>query len=323
MPSDRVNRMLQLVMLLQTRTGWDAQSLARELEISTRTLFRDLNALEQAGIPCRSDEGGGYRIQQGFFLPPVSLNASEVLGLMQLTRFIGQHRDRPFNASALSAVYKLISSAPEPLRSTCGEMLSHLSILPDPKLTTDVESRCFTQLQQAIGLMRACRVVYSSPVEAGPLAFEFEPYLLHHANRAWYVLGHSTLHNEVRMLKLVRIVELTLLTRRFNKPSDFSYTKKLGNAWRMIPEGKEYDIELEFSAKVATNVSEIRWHASQSHTLLEDGRCVMKFRVDGLGEIAWWICGYADQVLVKKPRQLRDMVAKMHRDAAGMYDSKA
>ena len=92
MPSERVNRLLQLITLLQTRTGWDAQALARELGISTRTLFRDLNTLEQAGIPCRSDDGGGYRIQQGYFLPPVSLSASEVLGVMHLTRFVGQYR---------------------------------------------------------------------------------------------------------------------------------------------------------------------------------------------------------------------------------------
>lgn len=147
MPSDRVSRLLRLINLLQTRTGWDAQSLAAELGISTRTLFRDLNTLEQSGIPCRSEAGGDYRIQQGFFLPPIALSASEVLGLMQLTRFIGNHRERPFHAHALSAIYKLITTVPEPLRATCGQMLSNISIEPDPKLDTDDESRYFTLLQ--------------------------------------------------------------------------------------------------------------------------------------------------------------------------------
>ncbi|MGB0766070.1 MAG: helix-turn-helix transcriptional regulator, partial [Phycisphaeraceae bacterium] len=128
MASDRVNRLLQLITLLQSRTGWDAKSLARELDISTRTLFRDLNTLEEAGIPCRSEDGGDYQIQRGFFLPPISLTAPEVLGLMQLTRFVGQHRERPFHAQALSAIYKLITTVPEPLRATCGQMLGNMSI---------------------------------------------------------------------------------------------------------------------------------------------------------------------------------------------------
>lgn len=319
MASDRVNRLLQLITLLQTRTGWDAKSLARELGVSTRTLFRDLNTLEDAGIPCRSEDGGDYRIQQGFFLPPISLNASEVLGLMQLTRFVGQHRERPFHAHALSAIYKLITTVPEPLRATCGQMLSNISIEPDPKLDKDAESRVFTQLQQSVDLGRACRVSYAAVNGEGENEFEIEPYILHHVNRAWYVLGKTDLHNDVRMLKLVRINELTLLNRRFERPTSYKVSDKLGSAWKLIPEGKEYNIELIFSAKVATNVSEVRWHDSQQAERLDDGRCVMRFRVDGLTEIAWWICGYADQVEVNKPKKLREMVAKMHQDAAAVY----
>lgn len=320
MPSDRVSRLLNLITLLQTRTGWDSKSLAAELGVSTRTLFRDLNTLEQSGIPCRSEDGGDYKLQQGFFLPPIALSASEVLGLMQLTRFIGHHRERPFHAHALSAIYKMITTVPEPLRATCGQMLSNISIEPDPKLDMDAEQSYFTQLQQAVDMGLACKVAYAAVNGEGQNTFEIEPYLLHHANRAWYVLGKTDLHNEVRMLKLVRIKELSMLTRRFTRPNSYKISDKLGQAWRLLPEGKVYKIELKFTARVATNVSEVRWHDSQQVDWKDDSGCVMKFEVDGLKEIAWWICGYADQVQVVKPKKLREIVAKMHRDAAGQYD---
>lgn len=320
MPSDRVSRLLNLITLLQTRTGWDSKSLAAELGVSTRTLFRDLNTLEQSGIPCRAEDGGDYKLQQGFFLPPIALSASEVLGLMQMTRFIGHHRERPFHAHALSAIYKLITTVPEPLRATCGQMLSNISIEPDPKLDMDAEQATFTQLQQAVDMGRACKVTYAAVNGEGQNTFEIEPYLLHHANRAWYVLGKTDLHGEVRMLKLVRIKELTLLTRPFRRPNSYKISDKLGQAWRLLPEGKVHPIELKFTARVATNVSEVRWHDSQEVDWLDDGSCVMKFEVDGLKEIAWWICGYADQAQVVKPKKLRELVAKMHRDAAGQYE---
>lgn len=319
MASDRVNRLLQLITLLQTRTGWDAKSLAAELGVSTRTLFRDLNTLEESGIPCRSEDGGDYKIQQGFFLPPISLSASEVLGLMQLTRFIGHHRERPFHAHALSAIYKMITNVPEPLRATCGQMLSNISIEPDPKLDIDAEQTTFIQLQQAIDMGRACRVTYAAVNGEGENTFEIEPYLLHHVNRAWYVLGKTDLHREVRMLKLVRIKELILLTRPFSKPSSYKISDKLGKAWRLLPEGKVHKIELKFTPKVATNVSEVRWHESQQVDWNKDGSCTMRFEVDGLNEIAWWVCGYADQVEVIKPKKLREIVARMQQSAAALY----
>jgi len=239
---------------------------------------------------------------------------------MQLTRFVGQHRERPFHAHALSAIYKLITTVDESLRATCGQMLSHISIEPDPKLDVDAEAQHFTQLQRAVDLGQACRVQYAAVNGEGGTTFEIEPYLLHHANRAWYVLGKTDLHKEVRMLKLIRIQKLTLLDRRFARPKSYKIGQKLGNAWKLIPEGKEYNIELVFSAKVATNVSEVRWHGSQSTEVLDDGRCVMRFTVDGLSEIAWWICGYADQVQVRKPKKLGEIVAQMHRDAAKQYE---
>lgn len=321
MLTNRITRLLRLITLLQTSTPWDAKTLAQQLDISTRTLFRDLKTLQEAGIPCKGEGGGKYQIKQGFYMRPMSLSPAEVLGLMQLTRFVGQHRERPYYTHALSAIYKMVSTVPEDLRETCRQMLLNVSIEPDPKLSSQTEAGHFMLLQQAVDLSRVCRVTYGLPDQTQE-QFRIEPYLLHHVNRAWYVLGKTDLHKEVRMLKLVRIQAAELLEKKFNRPETYKIDDKLGKAWRLIPEGQEHDIALTFSKRVATNVSEVRWHATQSQEILGDGRCVMRFTVDGLREIAWWICGYADQVVVNQPSQLADMVAKMHRDAAAKYTDK-
>lgn len=319
MLTNRITRLLRLITLLQTSTPWNAKALSQQLDISTRTLFRDLKTLEEAGIPCKGEGGGRYQIRQGFFMKPMSLSPAEVLGLMQLTRFVGQHRERPYYTHALSAIYKMVSTVPEDLRETCRQMLLNVSIEPDPKLSSQTEAGHFMLLQQAVDLGRVCRLTYGLPGGAREEQFRIEPYLLHHVNRAWYVLGRTDLHKEVRMLKLVRINEVQLLDQKFDRPETYTISDKLGKAWRLIPEGTEHDVELVFSKRVATNVCEVRWHATQSHEILGDGRCVMRFTVDGLREIAWWICGYADQVVVNKPKALAEMVAEMHRDAAAKY----
>ena len=322
MASERVNRLLRLITLLQSRTPRTANDLARELDVSRRTVFRDLNSLGAAGVPCRHVEGQGYRIDKSFYLPPISLSAPEILGLMQLAKATGAQRSRPLHASALSAIYKLISTVPDPIRGACAEMMANVTVNPGAQVDGSAESDHYNTLHKCIAQQTPCTVHYTSPVESGEITFELEPYTLHHANRAWYVLGKTDIHNEVRVLKLVRIAEIELLKRRFTRPKGFSVAQKLGNAWQLIPEGKDYKIELEFTPKVATNVSEVKWHHSQEHEMLVDGRCVMQFEVDGLTEIAWWLCGYADQVKVRKPKALADRVAQMHAQAAAQYKGK-
>lgn len=307
----RVHRLLRLITLLQSGRPRSVADLMEELEVSRRTVFRDLNMLELAGVPYYHEAGSGYRIGRGFFLPPISLTVPETLGLMMLSKTAGAQRNRPLTAPALSAIHKLVSTVPEPIRSVCGEMMTHVSVNPGGDIVGEREQQHYGTLQQCIDDRRACRVRYRSPVEDGPMELEVHPYALHFAARAWYVFGHSCKHEEVRVFKLARIEELELLQRRFDRPEDFSIEAKLGNAWQLIPEGRQYTVELEFSAKVGQNVAEVRWHPSQQHELLADGRCVMRFNIDGLNEIAWWICGYADQVIVKKPRELRKRVCEM------------
>jgi len=69
-------------------------------------------------------------------------------------------------------------------------------------------------------------------------------------------------------------------------------------------------------------VAEVLWHPSQKHRMLPDGRCVMSFDVDGIREIAWWLCGYAGEVYVRRPVALRKLVAAKHQAAAELVEPR-
>lgn len=319
----RVHRVLRLITLLQGARPRTASDLMRELGVSRRTLFRDLNLLEAAGVPYFHEPGAGYRINKSFFLPPTSLTVSETLGLMVLAEWASAQRRRPMLGPALSAIHKLVSSVPEPMRTACGELMANVSIDPGAQVDGDAEARFYGLLQRCIDEGRACELVYQSPVEDEPLRTVLRPFALHFANRAWYVLGESEHHSEVRMFKLTRIGRLSPIELTFTRPHGFAVAHKLGNAWQLNPEGREYDVVLEFSRKVATNVAEVRWHPTQRHEFVADGRCRMTFRVDGIQEIAWWICGYADQVIVRQPDALRTRVEEMLASALANYRKNA
>lgn len=318
----RVHRLLRLITLLQSGRARSVQDLTSELEVSRRTLFRDLNMLELAGIPYFHDAAAGYRISESYFLPPVNLSVTETLGLMLLAKSAASQRNRPLHGAALSAINKLITSVPDPIRAACSDLMSHISIDPGTAPVSDIEARHHPILQTCIDESRACTMRYKGPLENSAIECVLEPYAMHSSPRGWYVLGKSALHGEVRVFKLSRIESITPMQRLFTRPRRFRVEDKIGKAWRLIPEGKIYAIELEFTAMVAANVAEVRWHQSQRSERLGDGRLRVWFEVDGLSEIAWWLCGYADQVKVIAPPQLKRKVAGMLRLAAAQYDGE-
>ena len=315
----RIHRLLKLVTLLQNGSCRSAMQLARELNVSRRTLFRDLNMLEQAGIPYYHKPAEGYRIARSFFLPPTSLTVPETLGLMLLAKSAGKRSHWPLKDSAIGAIKKLVATVPDPIRAACNELMNHVSVDLGPQGDDAAGSTHYPTLQRCIDETRACTIQYRSPVDPGPIRCRLHPYVLHFAERSWYVLGWTDMHQDVRVFKLARIESLEPSAIRFAPPEGFRVEHKLGKAWRMIPEGRIYQVELEFTPKVATNVTEVLWHPSQSHRMLPDGRCRVCFEVDGLAEIAWWICGYADQVMVRKPAALKQRVQRMHQAAMQRY----
>ncbi|MEM0913186.1 MAG: YafY family protein [Planctomycetota bacterium] len=321
MPSKRLSRLIQLLTTIQSNPTQGPAELAEAMGVSRRTLFRDLNTLTEAGVPIVFEHGRGYRVRESFFLPPVSLTVPEAVGVMLLGLQAQAQPDKPFHAAGLSAIRKLASLLPGPLRSGCEEVVASASYRPTAQVPGGTEAAPYPILQRAIDAHLECRLTYRAPMRE-PAEVTLRPLRLHFSERAWYVYGRSSLGDEVRAFKLSRIGEIELTDRRFT-PEPFDVAEHLGLAWQMIPGGAEHDVTIIFDEKVATNVSEVRWHRTQRTERLPDGRVRLHFRVDGLGEIAWWVCGYADRAEVESPAKLRAMVGEMLGQAAARYGDGA
>jgi proteasome accessory factor B len=137
------------------------------------------------------------------------------------------------------------------------------------------------------------------------------PMKLAFMGRAWYVIAWSLKDRQLRTLKLGRIRKLTVTERHIEPPAEANVEEHFGDAWSMIPEGKVHDVRLWFSPKVAGNVAEVHWHRSQQVKWNDDGSIEFGVRVDGLGEITWWILGYGDQVEVLEPPELRRGISEI------------
>ena len=312
MKTSRVSRAIQILTALQSGQSYGVGNLAEILNISRRMVFRDLSELRKVGVPCNFDyKTHCYRIDPKFFLSAPNLDDKEALGLLMLAHKARNHIHLPFRDSALSAALKIENDLPENTKRYCGTALEKISIKADPQERLDLLDQKFTQLLKAILDRQIVNLHYYVPVEQENIATNFYPYHLMYNNYAWHVLGKKESCKEFCVLKLNHIIELHILDKYFIEDEKFDLSEHIGRAWSMVPEGRLYNVRLQFLPEVAHNVADVQWHSTQVVTFQDDGSIIMEFRVDGLNEITWWIMSYGDQVQVLAPAALRQRVLEI------------
>lgn len=319
----RLHRVLRILNLIQNQPGWTSLKLAGQCAVTERTIFRDLQLLEGAGVPCLCEpQTKEYRVRGDFFMKPIDLTLDEALAIIALGGQIGQEDQVPFTQPAARAVEKIRGRLPENLRreleSLNDSMLIRLARRADAGEARDV----YAKVRTAIARKRCLRCVYESSEKRYTKRFIFRPYKLWFDQRAWYVVGHHGGHDQVRCMKLGRFVQMEETDITFEIPKGFSLNRHLGNAWRMIRGERTYEVELIFDAKFAENIADTHWHDTQEIDWNDDGSITFHCCVDGLDEIVWWILSMGPHCVVVKPDELRQRVYELASETARAYESK-
>ena len=316
-------RLFRIVVLLQGNRSYSANELAEELQVSRRTIFRDLNSLEMARVPYYYDaESRGYRIGRHFFLRPINLTLGEALAVLVLAGRLQKESSIPLLTQGAHAAAKLESVLPEPIREHVGSVMERLSLRLGPMARHEGMDKNFDLLSGAIVRRQVCHIEYDSFFHRKIVKTDIHPLRLVFIHRAWYLLGWSVQEKAVRTYKLIRLRRLKVTKHTFKNSRDAKLHEYFGQAWTMIPEGKIYRVHLHFAPKVAGNVAEVQWHATQRVEWNKDRSIEFYVEVDGLDEISWWILGYGDQVCVISPKSLAKRIADVAEKVLSFYPPK-
>lgn len=166
----RKSRLFALAEALRgRRTGVTAQQLANRFGVTLRTIYRDLEALQDAGMPIRADRGrgGGYALDKSYQLPPINLTAREAALLVALSRLVLEHRLMPFPKAIESAIDKVRAALSTSAQRELLELIGQLQIVGVPALPVSAAVRDAVETAWFEG--RALRIVYQKS------AWEFSP----------------------------------------------------------------------------------------------------------------------------------------------------
>jgi len=208
----RITRLLKLLELLQSGSGQNADGLARACGVSRRTVFRDIEALNAAGVPVAFDEEHDrYSIPGTYFLPPINFTPAEALSLVAMASELGRNDRLPFYEPARVAARKLESSLPPALRDELQQMSRAIRIQPTHVSPLAAKEPIYQELVDARRKRRVVRIEYNSLTEWERIKTKLRPYQLLFCRHSWYVIGRSSLHGEVRTFNLSRIVSIETL----------------------------------------------------------------------------------------------------------------
>lgn len=153
----RTERLLKLLQALRSRRqSVSGQTLADELGISLRTLYRDIATLQALGAEIEGEVGVGYVLRPGYFLPPLMLSQSEIEALTLGMRWVSTFADRPLAKSATDALAKIEAVLPADLR----EGLGAVSLRVGPPPSTELEEEDLSGLRQAIRNEKKLEILY-------------------------------------------------------------------------------------------------------------------------------------------------------------------
>lgn len=319
-----VLRLLETITLIQGQDGWTAPKLAERFGVDRRTVYRYMKVLDQLGVPYFHDRAsGGYRIRRDYFMPPVQLSLDEALAVIALGEHAGSRGQVPLMRAAGKAIAKVRGQLPPAVREQVGALEDAIT-LDLARAGGDAEVQdVYEKVRRAIVERRALQCTYESiratlaEEDTDGEQFLFHPYALWYSQRAWYAVGHHAGRDGVRKLKLSRFSRVTLTDRRFAVPRGFSVAKELGNAWRMM-RGPTHRVAVRFDREFADTITDTAWHPTQQVDEPDaDGRVTLRFTVDGLDEIVWWVLSMGPHAVVLDPPELATRVQQL---AAGILD---
>jgi predicted DNA-binding transcriptional regulator YafY len=323
----RASRLVSLLLLLQTRGPQTAEELARELEVSTRTVYRDVEALSESGVPIYAERGpgGGIRLVDGYRTRLTGLTTEEADSLF-LSGLPGPAAELGLGTVVAAARLKVLAALPPELRARASRISQRFHFDAPGWFRTGSTPAHLETLASAVWENRAVDVVYRR--EGKPVNRRLEPLGLVIKAGVWYLVARAAGGGTTRTYRVSRVLNATLLEDRFERPEGFD----LGAYWADSIMAYERDLpRFSITIRVAPGVYEQVAERLSEEVLRElqrrpdpDGRgdlLLLTFDWDDQAEIALFQLGPLVELV--EPAELRSRLVARARAILERYEVSA
>lgn len=309
-------RILRILRDLHTLGGADVYELAERTGVSTKTVRRDLAAIQSAGLPLVEATDGRrkkWRIaySDAMARPAERIHTGHYLALRLAMEARGPARTGPATFAALEDLADRIDRSLEDADRQRLRAIESAFLSMDKFAYDKAPAEVFEPLIDAIADRRICQVRYQSAHAKQPKQYNVLPLRLFVHDAAPYLLATSPRHGSTITLNLQRLVSVHPTKRRGSPPDDFDPQAWASAAFGIYTSGPEVDFKLKFHRNVAQYIRERVWHPTQKLRKTRGGHVVLTFRCVDSYEVTSWVASWRESVTVIEPKVLRDRLADL------------
>ncbi|MFX1703976.1 YafY family protein [Chitinophaga sp. CC14] len=208
----RLSRLAAILTQLQTKRLLTAPELAGKFSVSNRTIYRDIKALEQAGVPILTEEGRGYTLMEGYRIPPVMFTENQANALILAEQLVLKNKDASFVKDYSEAIEKIKAVLRHNVKDKANFLAERTQF--DQNINRERNSNNLSDLQFALTNFYVTKIEYAN--EANKVTTRLiEPFALLSTQENWLLVAWCRLRSEFRYFRLDRIKRLEILAEKF------------------------------------------------------------------------------------------------------------
>jgi predicted DNA-binding transcriptional regulator YafY len=315
---DRLNRLIGIVLLLQSRPLVRAEDIAHHFGISVRTAYRDLRALDESGVPIAAEVGQGYSLVDGYHLPPVIFTREEASAIAIGEKFVERFTDESLKRHMESALSKIRAVLPESTQNHLERIHESTTVLTPS--SPDLRNVCanIAAVQEALGARKVLRMQYYASYRDSVDTREVEPIgMLYYSDR-WHLIAYCRLREDLRDFRVDRIRAIEFTGETFT-PRDGITLDEYVKRQREVVREETIEVCVHFDRTALRYLGNRSRFGAVEARATPDGAEVV-FRIYALDHIAGWILSHGPHATVLYPDELRDLVCNMARAVADQYE---
>lgn len=305
---NRIDRLHAILTHLQSKKKVTAQEMADRFNISLRTVYRDVKALDESGVPVIGEAGTGYTIMEGYRLPPVMFTQEEASALLLGAKLAEQFTDGSVKRHFNAALFKIKAVLRSPDKEYVDSLTEHIEILTRYSPDSNSPQQFLSLLQQAVVHKYVVQLHYRSNLKEEVTQRKVEPIGLLHYSSAWHLIGWCQLRNDYRDFRVSRMLGVTLEDKTFD-PSGHPSIRQYIEQIKASSDLQEAVILIR--KEIAKRLGEQKYlNGFVSEEDLGD-TIRMKFLTSSLRYFSRWLLMYTDHVKVELPLDLKAQMREL------------
>lgn len=322
---DQLSRQWKIIQsLMACGDGKSAGALAADLDCHTRTVYRDLEALQMAGFPLYTEQSGGKTrwsiLDAGRRQMPLPLNLTELMALYFSRNMLKGLQGTAMFDSLAALFEKVKATLPSEYTAYLDKLADSLEVGIKAYKPYHRFQLILSQVNQAAQERRHIEIDYFSMRRREITRRRVAPYKIWFYDQTFYVIGFCSLRRAVRLFAVDRIERLAISDEHFEPPPDFDASTFMQASFGVF-QGAPVDVRIRFAPEVAGYIREKIWHPTQSLACQADGSLVFSAQVAGIEEIKHWVLKWGAAAVVLEPAALRLAVSHEISEMSRNYSS--